>query len=102
MQHLASLVGIRNLPEEAHHWGGVVGAGGNCLQCLCRLRDGPEQQVRDVKMRMAPTPSGKRLAWRDPILAPWLLRYEVLSDVEVDWPNEVEKGSVGSGRRGEC
>ena len=25
MQHLASLVGIRNLPEEAHHWGGVGG-----------------------------------------------------------------------------
>ena len=55
-----------------------------------------------MKMRMAPTPSGKRLTRRDPVLAPWLLGYEVLSDVEADWPNEVGKGSVGSGRRGEC
>ena len=48
---------------------------------------------------MVPSSAGECLAWKDQELAPCLLGYEVLRDVEVYWPNEVEKGSRG-GREG--
>ena len=44
---------------------------------------------------MVPAPPGECLAWRDPELALWSLGYEVLSDVEMYWLNEVDKGSRG-------
>ena len=41
---------------------------------------------------MVPTPPGECLTLRDPELAPCLLGYEVLSDIDAYWPNGVEKG----------
>ena len=48
---------------------------------------------------MVPSSAGECLAWNDPELAPCLLGYVVLRDVEAYSPNEVEKGSRG-GREG--
>ena len=45
-------------------------------------------------MKIAPTPAGECLAWRDPAFRPWLFGYEVLRDVEAHWPNEVGKWNV--------
>ena len=45
---------------------------------------------------MVPTPTGECLAWKDLELAPCLLGYEVLGDVEAYWPNEVEVGDGGA------
>ena len=36
---------------------------GNLQQYLYHLRDGPEQEERDRRMRMQPTPPGEALAW---------------------------------------
>jgi len=49
-------------------------------------------------MSVVPTPTGECVAWRDPEFAPWLLWYEVLRDVEANWPKRVDKGRMG-GRR---
>ena len=66
---------------------------GNLQQYLYHLHDGPEQEERDRKMRMQPTPPGEALAWRDPELAPKLLGYDFVGDVEAFWPREgKEKG----------
>jgi salicylate hydroxylase len=54
---------------------------GNLQQYLYHLHDGPEQEERDRRMRMVPTPPGEALAWRDPELAPRLLGYDHLKDV---------------------
>lgn len=54
---------------------------GNLQQYLYHLHDGPEQEERDRKMQMIPTPEGEALAWRDPGLAPKLLGYDHLADV---------------------
>ncbi|KAL4892810.1 hypothetical protein BDV59DRAFT_207992 [Aspergillus ambiguus] len=54
---------------------------GNLQQYLYHLHDGPEQEERDRKMQMVPTPEGEALAWRDPGLAPRLLGYDHISDV---------------------
>lgn len=54
---------------------------GNLQQYLYHLHDGPEQEERDRKMQMVPTPEGEALAWRDPGLAPKLLGYDHLADV---------------------
>jgi salicylate hydroxylase len=54
---------------------------GNVQQYLYHLHDGPEQQERDRKMQMVPTPEGEALAWRDPGLAPKLLGYDHIADV---------------------
>jgi salicylate hydroxylase len=54
---------------------------GNVQQYLYHLHDGPEQEERDSKMRMVPTPEGECLAWRDPGLAPKLLGYDHIADV---------------------
>lgn len=54
---------------------------GNVQQYLYHLHDGPEQQERDRKMQMVPTPEGEALAWRDPGLAPKLLGYDHITDV---------------------
>lgn len=54
---------------------------GNTQQYLYHLHDGPEQQERDRKMQMVPTPEGEALAWRDPGLAPKLLGYDHIADV---------------------
>jgi salicylate hydroxylase len=58
---------------------------GNLQQYLYHLHDGPEQQERDKKMRMVPTPPGEALAWRDPELAPNLLGYDHEKDVSRLW-----------------
>lgn len=50
-------------------------------QYLYHLHDGPEQQERDRKLQMVPTPPGEALAWRDPELAPWLLGYDHMKSV---------------------
>lgn len=54
---------------------------GNIQQYLYHLHDGPEQEERDRKMQMVPTPEGEALAWRDPVLAPKLLGYDHVADV---------------------
>ena len=54
---------------------------GNTQQYLYHLHDGPEQQERDARMQMVPTPEGECLAWRDPGLAPKLLGYDHVVDV---------------------
>ena len=54
---------------------------GNVQQYLYHLHDGSEQEERDRKMRMVPTPAGEALAWRDPGLAPKLLGYNHIDDV---------------------
>ncbi|KAF9895260.1 hypothetical protein FE257_000162 [Aspergillus nanangensis] len=56
---------------------------GNHQQYLYHLHDGLEQQDRDRKMQMVPTPEGEALAWRDPGLAPKLLGYDHLADVSL-------------------
>ncbi|KAH8818381.1 hypothetical protein F5882DRAFT_512666 [Hyaloscypha sp. PMI_1271] len=59
---------------------------GNLQQYLYHLHDGPEQEDRDRRMRMVPTPPREALAWRDPELAPKLLGYDHLKDVDEHWP----------------
>lgn len=54
---------------------------GNVQQHLYHLHDGPEQEERDRRMQMVPTPEGEALAWRDPGLAPKLLGYDHIKDV---------------------
>lgn len=54
---------------------------GNVQQYLYHLHDGPEQEERDRKMQMVPTPEGEALAWWDPGLAPKLLGHDHLKDV---------------------
>ncbi|KAH9212206.1 hypothetical protein DL95DRAFT_525308 [Leptodontidium sp. 2 PMI_412] len=66
---------------------------GNLQQYLYHLHDGPEQEERDRMMRMVPTPKGEALAWRDPELAPRLLGYDALRDVDEHWTKE-EKVAV--------
>jgi salicylate hydroxylase len=56
---------------------------GNLQQYLYHLHDGPEQEERDKRMRMVPTPPGEALAWRDPELSPKLLGYNHLEDVSL-------------------
>ncbi|KAJ5785671.1 uncharacterized protein N7503_010883 [Penicillium pulvis] len=58
---------------------------GNIQQYLYHLHDGQEQQERDYKMQMTPTPEGEALAWRDPGLAPKLLGYDHIADVDRCW-----------------
>ncbi|KAL3465219.1 hypothetical protein BJX64DRAFT_285762 [Aspergillus heterothallicus] len=58
---------------------------GNVQQYLYHLHDGPEQEERDAKMQMVPTPEGECLAWRDPGLAPVLLGYDHVADVDRNW-----------------
>ncbi|KAH8429137.1 uncharacterized protein LDX57_006807 [Aspergillus melleus] len=58
---------------------------GNTQQYLYHLHDGPEQEERDRKMQMVPTPEGEALAWRDPGLAPKLLGYDHIADVAEKW-----------------
>ena len=62
---------------------------GNLQQYLYHLHDGPEQEERDRKMRMVPTPEGEALAWRDPGLAPRLLGYDCVRAVDEIWAAEV-------------
>lgn len=58
---------------------------GNVQQYLYHLHDGAEQEERDGRMRETPTREGEALAWRDPGLAPKLLGYDHLEDVEQHW-----------------
>ena len=60
---------------------------GNVWRRLHHLHNGPEQQERDAKMWMVLTGAGEFLSWNDPELAPCLLGYEGLDDVEAYWPN---------------
>ncbi|KAL4915018.1 hypothetical protein BDW62DRAFT_219672 [Aspergillus aurantiobrunneus] len=68
---------------------------GNVQQHLYHLHDGPEQEERDRKMRMVPTPEGECLAWRDPGLAPRLLGYDHIADVNRHW-DPVAVNNVGN------
>lgn len=68
---------------------------GNVQQYLYHLHDGPEQEERDRKMRMQPTPPGEALAWRDPELSPRLLGYDFVADVERHWPRQEAVDGVG-------
>ncbi|KAK2625876.1 hypothetical protein QTJ16_005188 [Diplocarpon rosae] len=61
---------------------------GSLQQRLYHLPDGPEQEERDRQMRMVPPPAGEALAWRDPGLAPVLLGYDAVRDVEEHWSKE--------------
>lgn len=56
---------------------------GNLQQYLYHLHDGFEQEERDRKMRMVPSPPGEALAWRDPELSPRLLGYDFVADVSL-------------------
>jgi salicylate hydroxylase len=58
---------------------------GNFQQYLYHLHDGREQEERDQRMREVPTRPGEALAWRDPGLAPKLLGYDHLKDVDENW-----------------
>ncbi|KAF8846744.1 FAD/NAD(P)-binding domain-containing protein [Acephala macrosclerotiorum] len=69
---------------------------GNLQQYLYHLDDGPEQEERDRKMRMIPTPPGEALAWRDPELSPRLLGYDHVKDVEANWPREQGERQIQS------
>lgn len=69
---------------------------GNLQQYLYHLHDGPEQEERDRRMREVPTSPGEALAWRDPGLAPKLLGYDHLKDVDANWDLEDPPGSVDS------
>lgn len=64
---------------------------GNTQQYLYHLHDGPEQQERDRRMQMEPTPPGEALAWRDPGLGPWLLGYDHMKDVSTPPPGTFHK-----------
>ncbi|PWY69066.1 FAD dependent oxidoreductase [Aspergillus heteromorphus CBS 117.55] len=64
---------------------------GNLQQHYYHLHDGEEQQERDRKMQMVPTPEGEALAWRDPGLAPKLLGYDHVADVDANWDTVGEK-----------
>ncbi|KUL90973.1 hypothetical protein ZTR_00860 [Talaromyces verruculosus] len=66
---------------------------GNIQQYLYHLHDGPEQEERDRKMQMVPTPEGEALAWRDPGLAPKLLGYDHIADVDGRW-SMGQKGDI--------
>jgi salicylate hydroxylase len=68
---------------------------GNVQQYLYHLHDGPQQEERDRKMRMQPTPPGEALAWRDPELSPRLLGYDFVADVERHWPGQEAVDGVG-------
>lgn len=65
---------------------------GNMQQYLYHLHDGPEQEERDRRMRMVPTLPGEALAWRDPELAPRLLGYDHLKDVDENWGKVAREG----------
>ncbi|CAI7639463.1 unnamed protein product [Penicillium pancosmium] len=71
---------------------------GNVQQYLYHLHDGPEQQERDRKMQMVPTPEGEALAWRDPGLAPKLLGYDHIADVNRRWGNSYGTEMMESSR----
>lgn len=64
---------------------------GNVQQYLYHLHDGNEQRERDRQMRLTPTPPGEALAWRDPELAPKLLGYDHLKDVERNWGRDTDE-----------
>jgi len=67
---------------------------GNRQQYLYHLHDGPEQEERDRKMRMMPTPPGEALCWRDPELSPKLLGYDHIKSVDENWGLKVEEGQA--------
>jgi len=72
---------------------------GNRQQYLYHLHDGEEQRERDRRLMEVPTKPGEALAWRDPGLAPRLLGYDCLKDVDEKWPlavAELEKGEGAS------
>lgn len=68
---------------------------GNLQQYLYHLEDGEEQEERDRKMRMVPTPPGEALAWRDPDLSPRLLGYDHVKDVSLFSPFSYFEGGGG-------
>ncbi|KAF5855846.1 hypothetical protein ETB97_008310 [Aspergillus alliaceus] len=59
---------------------------GNIYRYLYHLHDGPEQEERDRKMQMFPTPEGETLVWREPGLAPKLLGYDNIADASPPIP----------------
>ncbi|RDI77760.1 hypothetical protein Vi05172_g12296 [Venturia inaequalis] len=57
---------------------------GNLQQWLYHLPDGPEQEERDRKMRVAE--EGEAMVMRDSGLAPQLLGYQVEKNIDQYWP----------------
>ncbi|KAE9987123.1 hypothetical protein EG327_003984 [Venturia inaequalis] len=57
---------------------------GNLQQWLYHLHDGPEQEERDRKMRVAE--EGEAMVMRDSGLAPQLLGYQVEKNIDQYWP----------------
>ncbi|KUJ23552.1 FAD/NAD(P)-binding domain-containing protein [Mollisia scopiformis] len=78
---------------------------GNVQQVLYHLDDGDEQVERDRKIRAngaaqtdADMEEGEALVWRDPVLAPKLLGYDHLQDVEKHW-NSLARGRSVAGSK---
>ncbi|KAJ5217940.1 uncharacterized protein N7498_000039 [Penicillium cinerascens] len=54
-------------------------------QHLSHLPDGPEQEQRDVLLRIPGPVQGEAFVWRDPDIGPWLLSYDHVQDVTDNW-----------------
>ena len=92
MRHLASTIGIRNMPEEAHHESSAEGQYPAAPLSPTRWTGTAGERRGDED---GSDPGWGMSYWRDPEFGPWLLGYEVLRDVEAHWPNEVGKWRVG-------
>ncbi|ODV94028.1 hypothetical protein PACTADRAFT_76675 [Pachysolen tannophilus NRRL Y-2460] len=55
---------------------------GNLQQYLYHLDDGEEQEERDRILRLPDPPAGEAFVWRDKELAPWLLKYDAMKDIQ--------------------
>ena len=78
-RHLASIIILRNMLEEAHDSGS---AEGQCPAAPLSPNDGPERRERDAAMKMVPTPAGECFPWKDPEFGPWFLGHEILRGVD--------------------
>ncbi len=70
---------------------------GNRQRYLYHLHDGEEQRERDRRLSEVPTKPGEALAWRDPGLAPKLLGYDCIKDVDEKWGVVVKEMDGGEG-----
>ena len=76
-KHLASTVGIHNLPEGAHRSGSAEGQCPAAPLSLTRWAGAVGEGHQDED---GANPTGKYLAWRDPESGSWLLGHEVSRD----------------------
>ena len=58
---------------------------GTVQQYLSHLPDGVEQRERDEKMKQPGAVPGEAFVWRDPEIGPWLLGYDHVEDVAMNW-----------------